>query len=79
MNKDSTFKITESPEYGTVLRINNSELANQFEDFLAERCYVLFNIKFESDFVLFFFGQASSPVKVGELLDRFKNNQTIYG
>ncbi len=72
MNKNELFEIKDSPEYGAILNIKNSELADQFEDFLAEKCFVLFNIKFESDIVEFFFGQASSVDKVKELVDRFK-------
>jgi hypothetical protein len=68
---DIQFEITESTDYGTVVQIFDTEWADQFEDFLTEKCYVLFNTKLEQNGVTFFFGQASSSVKVRELFDRF--------
>jgi len=46
-------------------------LADQFEDFLTERCFVLFNTKFDEARVSIYFGQASSIENVRELYERF--------
>lgn len=69
---DRSPTITESKEYGTVLTLGDAELADQFEDFLTERCFVLFTTKMEPTAVSFHFGQASAASKVQELFDRFK-------
>jgi hypothetical protein len=36
-------EIVEVPEYGVILKYANLDLADQFEDFLTECCFVLFN------------------------------------
>lgn len=58
-------------EYGVVLKFRDIEAADQFDDFLSESCFVLFQTKFEKDEVSFYFGQASSVDKVKELYGRF--------
>lgn len=63
--------LTEPPEFGAVLKIRDAELADQFEDFLAERCFVLFKTRFDPAGVSFLFGQASSATRVRDLYDRF--------
>jgi hypothetical protein len=64
-------EIIEVPEYGVILKYANLDLACQFEDFLAEGCFVLFNVKLENSVTSFFFGQASNPVNVNDLYNRF--------
>ncbi len=71
MRVDSDVEIIETPEYGTVLKYANLELADQLEDFLTECCFVFFSIKLESNVVSFFFGQASNPINVLDLYNRF--------
>jgi hypothetical protein len=63
--------IGDSPDYGVVWTSNDAELGDEFEDFLTERCFVLFHNRFEGDKVSLLFGQASSVDKVGELYERF--------
>jgi hypothetical protein len=72
MSAHSRFHVDEEPPYGVVLRCTDVELADQFEDFLAEKNYVLFDIKFQEAEVLFYFGQASSLDAVRSLVDRFE-------
>ena len=68
---DKRFEITESKDHGGILRINGVELADQFDDFVNEDCYIFTELKFENDCVYFYFGQASSIEKIRELVDRF--------
>lgn len=56
---DGWCEITETKEHGVVLRINDAELADQFDDFVNEDSYVILELKFEPDCVYFYFGQAS--------------------
>ena len=64
-------EIIEVPEYGVILKYANLDLADEFEDFLTECCFVLFNVKLENSVTSFFFGQASNPVNVNDLYNRF--------
>ncbi|MCU0972484.1 MAG: hypothetical protein MUF80_00765 [Burkholderiales bacterium] len=72
MSAGPTFHVTEDPPYGVVLRCTDAELADQFEDFLSEKNFVLFNTKFQEADVLFYFGQASSLDAVRRLVERFE-------
>ena len=63
--------ISESPEHGVTWTTTDADLGDRFEDFLTERCFVLFNTRFERDEVSLLFGQASSVDKVRELYERF--------
>lgn len=72
MSADCEVEITDTLEYGGVLKCHDIELADQFEDFLTESCFVLFNTKLDRDEVTFYFGQASSTSKIRELYERFR-------
>lgn len=71
MSKDAEVEIEETAEYGVVLHCHDIEVADKFEDFLTERCFVLFNIRPEVAKISFYFGQASALAKVQELYERF--------
>jgi hypothetical protein len=73
MSKNNDVEILETPEYGSFLVCRDAEVANQFEDFLTERCFVLFKVSLDGDKISFFFGQASAPSKVRDLYERFTN------
>ena len=73
MSSETVFRIEEQPEYGMVIRCADPEAADRFEDFLTERNYVLFNTKFSSSEVLFFFGQASSLDQLQKILSTFES------
>ncbi len=60
MTAPGKFQIEEHAKYGVVLRCQDAETADQFEDFLSEDNFVLFKTKFEGAEVLFYFGLASS-------------------
>jgi len=69
---DTVFQISETKEHGVILRISDIEVADEFDDFLNEDGYVLSDLKFETDYVDFYFGQVSSVTKVREMVERFK-------
>ncbi len=58
------------------MEIRDIEIADEFEDFLNEDNYVLSDLKFEADYVEFFFGQVSSADKVREIVEKFRNGST---
>jgi len=70
---DKRFKIYETQEHGVILEIYDTELADKFDDYLNENCYVFSELRFESDYVCFYFGQASHLEKVGILIKNFLN------
>jgi hypothetical protein len=74
MNTRISVEIQELHEYGTILKIGDTEVADQFEDFLTEHRFVLFNVKFEPDGVSFYFGQASSAARVRDLYNVFSRD-----
>ncbi len=68
---DARFEISETKEHGGVLRIADAELADEFDDFVNEDCYVFTELKFEADCAYFYFGQASCKEKIRDLVERF--------
>lgn len=75
MRLSNDVEVIENPEYGVILKYSNLELAEQFEDFLTECCFVLFNVKLELGVTSFFFGQASNQINVIDLYNRFIQRQ----
>jgi len=75
MSVNPRFKINEEPMHGVVLRCVDTELADQLEDFLSEKNFVLFETKFQEAEVMFYFGQASSLDAVRRLVERFEVEQ----
>jgi hypothetical protein len=69
------FELTDSSEFGVVLKFFDVEMADQFDDFLTEKCYVHYSTKFDRDSREFYFGQAGSREKILTLIERFKNEQ----
>ncbi len=68
---DTRFEISETKEHGVILIINDAELADEFDDFVNEDCYVFSELKFESDRVYFYFGQAGCIEKIRDLVEKF--------
>jgi hypothetical protein len=68
--------ISESADYGAIWTTADADLGDRFEDFLTERCFVLFQTRFENDEVSFLFGQASSANRVRELYERFLSQES---
>jgi hypothetical protein len=65
------FDIKESAKYGVVLTVRDAEIADHFDDYLAEQCYVFTEIKFYENHVDFYFGQASCIEKVNYLVELY--------
>lgn len=72
------FEIIETKEFGLSLKVNDVELADAFEDFLNEECYVLFDIKFEGTTVIFYFGVIGAEDKLRCLIESFEK-KTVSG
>ena len=67
-----TFSLIET-EYGVELTVKDTERADEFDDFINEKCFVeLAGYKPVEDGMTFLFGQASCPEKVTALIERFK-------
>ena len=64
-------KVSETAEQGVALRFTDDELADRFEDYLSEQCFVLFKVAFDENGVTFYFGQASEQSKVLALFEKF--------
>ena len=71
MKNDMEMEVIETSEYGVILCCHDVEVADKFEDFLTENCYVFFNVRPENTDVFFYFGQASAPAKVEGLYEMF--------
>lgn len=63
--------VVDSPDYGVILICKDFDFADELEDFMTENCFVFFNVKFSSDDVKIYFGQASSVERVRSLCDMF--------
>ena len=66
------FTILETKENGTVLRVSDSELADQVDDFLTEECDAPYTIWFEETFVEFYFG-AMKLLRLRDIIEHFEN------
>jgi len=73
MNK--LFEIVDSDKYGPILTVLDLNLADEFDDFLNEDCFVLTQIKFFDQFVKFYFGQAACVEKIDLLVGKFTDRQ----
>ena len=71
MSEYSNVEITETKDLGVILHCKDVEIADGLEDYLTERCFVLFNIRPQGATVSFYFGQVSCPDKVRQLYERF--------
>lgn len=70
-------KILKDLKYGVVLEIKDRETADAFEDYLAEKRYVLFQLQDSLDAARFLFGEASAPDKVAELFKNFLESRRV--
>ena len=75
MDNQDVFKIEENDEFGAYVICSDIEVADEFDDFMSESEYVLFNIKVEATSMIFYFGRASSPHRVKMLIDRFSKTR----
>jgi len=75
MNTHIDVEITETAEFGTVLKCHDLEVSDEFEDFLTEQCFVPFKVALQAEETSFFFGQASTPEKIHEVYERFSRQR----
>lgn len=68
------FQIIETNENGMILKVTDLELADQFDDFLSEKCYIFYTQKFSTNFVEFFFGQLGSTSKLTDFIEKFETS-----
>jgi hypothetical protein len=78
MSNNTEVEISETAEFGVALLCKDAEIADQFEDFLTEKCFVLFNLRSQDGAVSFYFGQASTQEKVRELYARFLSDREAF-
>ena len=64
-------KVIEDPQFGGSIEFKDREAADEFDDFVSEEHYILYNTKFEGDKVTFYFGEVSSTSKLEILLREF--------
>ena len=65
------FKIEDSPEYGVIVAIGDTELADEFDDYLNEEAYAPSQLRMLDDGVEILFGKAATTSKVAELIESF--------
>lgn len=68
---NSPIEVSESIDYGPVVRILDRELADSFDDYVTENFYAFYDTKFADDAVEFYFGQFASVARLKEIVDRF--------
>ena len=64
-------QVSDSVDYGPVVRVLDRELADTFDDFVTENFYTFYDMGFKDDAVEFCFGQLASLERVKEVVDRF--------
>jgi hypothetical protein len=75
MSLNHQIEIFSSTEHGTIARCQDTELADQFEDFLTENTTFEFVLKFEGNIVTFIFGESVSTEEVAYALKKFQEVQ----
>ena len=67
-----TYEVRETDEHGVFLKINDSDVGDEFDDYLNEEVYALSDHSEQDGCVEFSFGRAASVSKVQQLVDEFK-------
>lgn len=65
------FEISESKEYGVILKINDTELADEFDDYLTENSPISYSLKFSESNVEFFLGRFVDVEHIQNLVTKF--------
>ena len=71
MSFEQLGKVINDPKYGIILKLRERDVAERFEEFLTEECFVHFIVRTEPDEIWFLFGQVGSERKVRELYQQF--------
>lgn len=66
------YEFRETEKHGVFLKVSDLDLADEFDDYITEKVYVLYNASFSDLSVEFCFGKAASISKVKDLVERFK-------
>ena len=66
------YKIHHDDKYGVVLTIQDSNVADELDDFLTENHYVFYDLRPHTASTEFYFGQASSIDKVEEMVAAYQ-------
>lgn len=71
MNPNSKMFAIETSDYGPFVRVLDRSLADEFDDFLTESFFILYDCKFNDESVEFLFGVAASKTKLSKIIDDF--------
>jgi hypothetical protein len=63
MNKHIDVEITETAEFGTVLKCHDLEVSDEFEGFLTEQCFVPFKVALQAEETSFFLDKQARQEK----------------
>ena len=77
MKDTGNFKIFDDPEVGIVLKCYDSEIADQFDDFLIDNLDLEVHFKFSDRSVSFFFGKEFSVLDVSAIYTKFEEKFLI--
>jgi hypothetical protein len=65
-------EVSDTVEYGPVVRVFDRELADAFDDFVTENFYGFYDTKFAERVVEFYFGQFGSVERLKDVVQRFE-------
>lgn len=77
MSNSTHVEIVDTVEYGVMLLCRDKEIADRFDDYLTEKCFVLFKVKMDPNEWSFLFGQASALSRVQDLFDKFVQDESL--
>lgn len=69
------YEIWETDEHGVFLKINDSDVGDEFDDYLNEEVYALSDHSEQDGCMEFSFGRAASVSKVQQLIKEFKEKK----
>ena len=65
------YTISTNDKYGICIEFENTDISDEFEDFITERLYVLFDTVFSDSKTIFYFGQAGCAEEVKKIAEAF--------
>ena len=72
-------EVSTHPTYGVSLKLRDVEIANQFEDFMTQNCFVHFVVKNNDEgSVSFLFCEVAAESKVHELYLKFSQSAVAH-
>lgn len=67
------FSFRQDEKYGAILIIDCDDVADLFDDFLSEQCYVFYDVRESGGIMEFLFGEAACMEKVQELVSKYES------